>query len=158
MAEPTVSHAPPDYECPFCAIAAGAEPEFTAWRDEHVLVRIALHWDPDNPGHALVIPLAHVENIYMLPDDLAGRIARTSRRVAVAMRRGYPCEGVTVRQNNEPAGGQDVWHLHTHVVPCHAKGKWRGSRLRRVNDAERARYASRLQLSLSKLDQTTGSS
>ena len=52
MAEPTVSHAPPDYECPFCAIAAGAEPEFTAWRDEHVLVQIALHWDPDNPGRA----------------------------------------------------------------------------------------------------------
>ena len=158
MAEPTVSHAPPDYECPFCAIASGAEPEFTAWRDEHVLVQIALHWDPDNPGRALVIPLAHVENIYTLPDDLAGRIARTTRRVAIAMRRGYPCDGVTVRQNNEPAGGQDVWHLHTHVVPCHTGGKWRSSRLRRANDAERARYASRLQQSLLTLDQTTASS
>ena len=122
MAGPTVSHAPPDYECPFCAIAAGAEPEFTAWRDEQVLVQISLHWDPDNPGRALVIPLTHVENIYTLPDDLAGRVARTTRRVAIAMRRGYPCDGVTVRQNNEPAGGQNVWHLHTHVVPCHTGG------------------------------------
>ena len=76
-----------------------------------MLVRISKHWYSSNPGHALVIPLAHHENIYALPDDLAGRIARMARRVASAMRRGYPCDGVTVRQNNEPAGDQDVWHL-----------------------------------------------
>ncbi len=39
------------------------------------------------------------------------------RRVAVAICTGYACDGVTVRQNNEPAGGQDVWHLHTHMIP-----------------------------------------
>ena len=111
------SHKPAGYRCPFCAIADGAESEFTAWRDEHVLVQIALHWNPANPGKALVIPLAHIENIYTLPDELAGRIAHMVRRVAVAIRTGYPCDGVTVRQNNEPAGGQDVWHLHTHVIP-----------------------------------------
>ena len=148
MALSTVSHAPPGYECPFCAIAGGAEPEFTAWREEGVLVQISRYWDLDNPGHALVIPLTHVENIYTLPDTLAGRIAGMARRVAIAMRRGYPCDGVTVRQNNEPAGGQDVWHLHTHVVPCHTGGKWRGSRLQREDDAERARYAVQLRQSL----------
>ena len=153
MAIPIASHAPPDYDCPFCAAAAGSQSEFTAWRDEHVLVRISLHWDPDFPGHALVIPVAHVENIYTLPDELAGRIARVVRRVAVAMRHGYPCDGVTIRQNNEPAGGQDVWHLHTHVVPCHRGRKWRGSRFRRADDAERRRYAERLRESLRTIDQ-----
>ena len=69
------SHEPTGYRCPFCAIAAGAESEFTAWRDEHVLVQISLHWNPVNPGKALVIPLAHHENVYTLPDELAGRIA-----------------------------------------------------------------------------------
>ena len=53
------SHEPAGYRCPFCTIAGGAESEFTAWRDEHVLVQIALHWSPANPGKALVIPLAH---------------------------------------------------------------------------------------------------
>ena len=76
------SHKPTGYRCPFCAIAGGAESEFTAWRDEHVLVQIALHWSPANPGKALVIPLAHIENIYTLPDELAGRIAHMVRRVA----------------------------------------------------------------------------
>ena len=72
------SHEPAGYRCPFCAIAGGAESEFTAWRDEHVLVQIALHWSPANPGKALVIPLAHIENVYTLPDKLAGRIAHAS--------------------------------------------------------------------------------
>ena len=83
-----------------------------------------------------MIPLAHHENIYALPDDLAGRIARMARRVAIAMRRGYPCDGVTVRQNNEPAGDQDVWHLHTHVIPRHTGDNLRRSRFGRADDAE----------------------
>ena len=143
------------------AIAAGAEPEFTAWRDEDVLVQISRHWDRDNPGRALVIPLAHFKNIYTLPDDLAGRIAGIARRVAIAMRRGHPCDGVTVRQNNEPAGGQDVWHLHTHVVPCHTLRSLGRQMARLTSPAgERCRastrYAARLRQSLATIDQTLG--
>ena len=86
----------------------------------------------------------HHENIYTLPDELAGRIAHMVRRVAVAIRTGYPCDGVTVRQNNEPAGGQDVWHLHTHVIPRYiGDGKYLGVPVR-ADDRDRARYAGRL--------------
>ena len=155
----TISHAPPGYDCPFCAIAAGAESEFTAWRDAHVVVQISTRRAPDSPespGNALVIPLEHHENVYALPDDLAGRVARMARRVAVAMRTGYPCDGVTVRQNNEPAGGQDVWHLHTHVIPRHAGARSSGSRAGRPDHAERSRYADRLRRSLAALDDSPG--
>ncbi|MCY3783074.1 MAG: HIT domain-containing protein [Chloroflexi bacterium] len=108
------------------------------------MVRISKHrslLSPDSPGNDLVIPLAHHENIYALPDDLAARVAHVARRVAMAMRRGYPCDGVTVRQNNEPAGGQDVWHLHTHVIPRHADIGSAESRVVRPDDAERRRSA-----------------
>ena len=44
------SHEPVGYRCPCCAIAAGAESEFTAWRDGHVLVQISLHWNPVTPA------------------------------------------------------------------------------------------------------------
>ncbi|MCY3895256.1 MAG: HIT family protein [Chloroflexi bacterium] len=157
MTVPAVSHEPPGYACPFCAIAGGAEPEFTAWRGERVFVQIAKHWDPGGPGRALVIPTMHCENIYALPDDVAGRIARVVRLVATAMRRGYPCDGVAVRQNNEPAGGQDVWHLHTHVVPRHNDSPYPAYRLELADDAERARYAVRLRRSLEAVVQTPGS-
>lgn len=157
MPRPTISHAPPDYDCPFCRIAAGAESEFTAWRDTDVMVQIANRRAPDSPespGNALVIPLAHYENLYALPDDLASRVAQVARRVAIAMRTGYPCDGVTVRQNNEPAGGQDVWHFHTHVIPRHMGEQATKSRGGRAHDDERARYAARLRRSLAALDDT----
>ena len=142
------SHEPPGYACPFCAIAAGAEPEFTAWRSEHVFVQISKHWGPASPGHALVIPTIHYENIYTLPDDVAARIARMVRLVATAMRRRYPCDGVAIRQNNEPAGGQDVWHLHTHVVPRHKDRPSPENRWELADGPERARYAVLLRRSL----------
>ena len=143
-----VLHEPPGYACPFCAIAAGAEPEFTAWREERVFVQIAKHWDPGGPGRALVIPTIHYENIYALPDDVAGEIARMVRLVATAMRRGYPCDGIAIRQNNESAGGQDVWHLHTHVVPRHNDRPSPEYRHDLADVAERARYAVLLRRSL----------
>ena len=104
-----------------------------------VMVQIALHWNPANPGKALVIPLAHIENVYTLPD--AGRPHRPHGAPRGGRHRtGYPCDGVTVRQNNEPAGGQDV--CTTHVIPRYiGDGKYRPVR---ADDRDRARYAGRL--------------
>ncbi|WP_342215965.1 HIT family protein [Nocardia brasiliensis] len=39
------------------------------------------------------------------------------REIAVAMRATHRCDGVSTRQHNEPAGGQDVWHYHGHLFP-----------------------------------------
>nr|WP_249273721.1 hypothetical protein [Agreia sp. VKM Ac-1783] len=68
----------------------------------------------------------------------------------MGLRAAYGCEGTSVRQHNEPADGQDVWHLHVHVFP-----RWSGDELYR-RDAEaswvcaekRARYASKLRAQL----------
>lgn len=40
------------------------------------------------------------------------------------MKAAYGCDGVSTRQHNEPAGDQDVWHYHLHVVP-----RWHGDAL-----------------------------
>ena len=39
------------------------------------------------------------------------------QEVAVAMRTAYACDGISIRQHNEPAGGQDVWRLHISLPP-----------------------------------------
>ena len=73
-----------------------------------------------------------------------------TQRVAVAMREAYDCEGISTRQHNEPAGNQDVWHLHVHVFPRHhddhstsatARPAW-------VTPEEREPYAERLAAAL----------
>jgi len=53
------------------------------------------------------------------PVDVGHAVWDLTRRVAVAMRETFDCEGISTRQHNEPAGDQDVWHLHVHVFPRH---------------------------------------
>ncbi|BCM91903.1 protein hit [Abditibacteriota bacterium] len=115
---------PENYRCPFCCIVEGVEGEFpltkqadVIYRDEVITAFIASHWRPDNKGHVIVIPNAHIENLYDMPDDLLAAVHSYARRVARALKIAYGCEGVSVRQNNEGAGDQDVWHYHVHVVP-----------------------------------------
>lgn len=85
---------------------------------------VASHWWPSNPGHVLVIPNVHIENIYEFPPELGADLMATTRRVALAMKAAFGCEGISTRQHNEPAGNQDVWHFHQHVFP-----RWAGDRL-----------------------------
>ena len=121
------NHAPDGYACPFCAVANGVEREGVltvqddvVLRDEAVVAFIASHWWPRNKGHVLVVPAAHYENVYDLPDAVGAAVFAAARRVAIALKHGYGCDGVSTRQHNEPAGHQDVWHYHLHVFPRYA--------------------------------------
>lgn len=150
------SHAPHDYRCPFCLLLQGVfdernQPDDVVGVTGLAYARIAPKWWPANPGGVLVIPRGHHENLYDLPDDVGHEIWDLTRRVAVAMKDAYRCDGVSTRQHNEPAGDQDVWHLHVHVLP-----RYQGDRLylrhldaAYVPAADRAPYAERLRRSLS---------
>lgn len=64
-----------------------------------------------------MIPNAHHENLYDLPAEYGHAVHYAVREIAVAMRATYGCDGISTRQHNEPAGGQDAWHYHVHVFP-----------------------------------------
>ncbi|MNB80512.1 HIT-like protein [compost metagenome] len=117
-------HEPQDYHCPFCLLVQGTENEHVLsrqsdilYQDELVTAFIASHWWPGNPGHVLIIPNRHIENIYSLTGELSDRIHRLEIEVAKALKETYGCDGVSSRQHNEPSGNQDVWHYHLHVFP-----------------------------------------
>lgn len=119
-----ITHAPPGYLCPFCVVLAGQQRELVwsvpsdiVYRDEVVAALIAAGGSPNNPGHVLVIPVAHFENLYELLEREGAAMFRLTRAVARAMRAFTGCTGVSTRQHNEPHGNQDVWHVHTHVFP-----------------------------------------
>jgi len=119
----TISHAPPGYQCPFCALAAGADTD----RQQDIVRRtagamafISPRWWPNNHGHVLVVPIRHYENVYELPAEAGHAVHDLVRDVAIAIRGTYGCEGVSTRQHNEPAGDQTAWHYHVHVFPRYA--------------------------------------
>jgi histidine triad (HIT) family protein len=114
------------------------------YEDEKVFSIVSLHWWPNNPGHVLIIPKKHIENIYELPFDLSDRIHRLEKHMALTLKAVYNCDGVSSRQHNEPAGNQDVWHYHLHVFPRYTGDKLYGSRPELAASEERLRYAYKL--------------
>jgi histidine triad (HIT) family protein len=149
------NHAPADYLCPFCALASGALNDKIAsvesdvfHRDRLVTAFISLHQWPRNPGHAIVIPSEHYENIFDLPLDLATRIHKLARSIALAMKAAYCCDGVSTRQHNEPAGNQDVWHYHLHVFPRYESDELYMSQPGLMPEWERGKFAQTLRSAL----------
>jgi histidine triad (HIT) family protein len=104
--------------CVFCRILRGElTPGVLAFRDGQTAVFPSLHQRPRNRGHMLVVPTRHVAHIYEVGDDLAGPLMTTLARVAAAVKTVCHADGVSIRQNNEQHGGQDVFHVHFHVIP-----------------------------------------
>lgn len=103
----------------------------------------AKQW-PLTPGHVLVVPHTHYENLYDLPDEIGAQIFSLSRQIAVAMKEVYGCAGISTRQHNEPSGNQDVWHYHVHVFPRYDRNDLYPHNGAIMPPEERAIYATRL--------------
>ncbi len=117
------NHEPDHYICPLCQIAKGEttdhgnQEEEVFYRDETITAFIAGKWWRSNLGHVIIIPNKHIENIYDIPEEIGHAIFDFSKKVAIAFKEVYKCDGISTRQHNEPAGNQDVWHYHLHVYP-----------------------------------------
>ena len=118
-----MNHEPNNYLCPFCDWLAGNETDYKrnsdiVLQDNTITAFISPKWWINNPGHVIVIPNHHVENLYDIDDETLSRVAQATKRIASAIRKSYEgCTGTSTRQHNEPDGNQDVWHFHTHVFP-----------------------------------------
>lgn len=118
------NHAPEDYKCPICLAVEGVESEDTwikqadiVYRDELVVVFISSKFVKGHEGHPIIVPVKHFENIYDLPSEFGQRISDVAKNVAIALKKVRSCDGVTVVQNNEPAGDQHAFHYHLHLFP-----------------------------------------
>ena len=121
-------HAPAGYRSPFLDVIEGLTtptlttsatltlPSDVFYRDARLTAFIASHRFQDRGGNALIVPNVPYENLYTVPDELLGAVHVFSKRLARVFKTVYGCGGVLVRQHNEPAGSQDVWHYHLHVI------------------------------------------
>ncbi len=101
----------------FAKILRGELPAFKIYEDDRSFALLDIM--PRCPGHTLVIPKAPARNIFdIAPDDFAA-VARTTQKIAAALKQAFVADGVTLQQANERAGGQVVFHLHMHVLPRH---------------------------------------
>jgi histidine triad (HIT) family protein len=85
------------------------------WEDADTFVFMDIM--PRSDGHTLVIPKAPARNIFDAPAGLLAPLITTVQRVAIAAKKAFGADGMTISQFSEPAGGQVVFHLHVHVIP-----------------------------------------
>lgn len=106
----------------FAKILRGEIPCHKVYEDESTLAFMDIM--PRSKGHLLVIPKAEARNLIdIAPDDLAALIQRV-QRIAIAVKTVLGADGITLQQFSESAGGQEVFHLHFHVLP-----RWDGVRI-----------------------------
>jgi histidine triad (HIT) family protein len=144
-------HAPLEYICPFCLLVQGKESIQSQLRQtdivfqtSHVTAFMAMRKYPNNRGHVLIVPNEHFENIYDLPLALSSKVHALSRDVALAMKSEYQCDGILIRQHNEPAGDQNIWHYHLHVIPRYRNDNFYSTQKVAFEADERAKYARKL--------------
>ena len=102
-------------ECVFCKIVAGEIPCTKVFEDGLCIAFLDI--GPISPGHTLLIPKAHYETIHQLPADEAAHLARHIPLLAAAVQKAVRAEGINVLQNNGACSGQEVFHVHVHLIP-----------------------------------------
>ena len=104
-----------DPDCLFCKIVAGDIPSTEVYRDDRVMAFLDI--GPSAPEHILVIPLQHITFLRDADDSheaLIGHMALTADRIA--SERCIQDTGYRLTINQGPDAGQEVDHLHMHLL------------------------------------------
>ena len=145
------NHETNNYSCPFCRMMeSGLSVESdVVYETEYVFACLSLRHHKNSGPTVLVIPKKHVENIYDISEFILSEVSSTSKLIALKMRELWNIEGITMWQNNEPSGSQDVWHFHSHVK-CRLKNDkiYCGVQVR-TDKAQRVLWATELRQYLS---------
>ena len=102
-------------DCIFCKIVAGELPSQIVDSDERTVAFMDI--SPATPGHALVIPRAHSEDLMSVPEEDLIATMLAVRRLAQRMRETIQPDGVNVLNSCGRAAWQTVFHFHVHVIP-----------------------------------------
>jgi len=103
-------------DCIFCKIIKGGLPSSKVYEDEVCIAFMDIQ--PVNPGHVLVVPKTHSKDLSDLPADTGAHLFRVAQRIAVHMPEvGIKTEGINLLVAHGEAAGQEVFHVHLHVIP-----------------------------------------
>jgi histidine triad (HIT) family protein len=102
--------------CIFCQIVEGTAPSSKVYEDEVCLAFMDIQ--PVNPGHVLVVPKEHSNDLSDLPAETGAHLFQVAQRIALSLpATDLKNEGFDLFLAHGAAAGQDVFHVHLHVIP-----------------------------------------
>jgi len=102
-------------QCIFCRIISGEIPAKKVYEDSNVLA--VLDINPANPGHILVVPKKHYQILPQMPDEESAYLLNICKKLSSVLFEALGAHGTNILQRNGPAAGQEVPHVHVHVIP-----------------------------------------
>jgi histidine triad (HIT) family protein len=135
-----------DHDNIFAKILRGEIPCHKVYEDTHTLAFMDIM--PQADGHALVLPKAASRNLLDADAATLGPMMATTQKIARAVRKAFDADGVLVKQYNEPAAGQTVFHLHLHVIPRKAGTELKPHSGKMADHAVLARHAEMIKAAL----------
>jgi len=102
-------------DCIFCKIVRRQVPSSIVYEDEKILAFTDIR--PVSEGHTLIIPKEHCVDVFDTPNELLAETYIVTKKVAAAVKRATNADGISVVQQNGKAAGQDIFHIHVHVIP-----------------------------------------
>jgi len=102
-------------DCIFCEIVEGDAPAWKVYEDEHFVA--FLNINPATKGHILVVPKEHYPQLLDLPEHELKHIMKVVQEVADSVIEATDADGFNVLQSNNPVAGQEIFHMHFHIIP-----------------------------------------
>lgn len=101
----------------FAKILRGEIPSHTVYEDDAVIAFMDVM--PQADGHALVVPKSPSRNLLDADPATLPALMAAVQKVAIASKKAFAADGITIMQFNEAPAGQSVFHLHVHIIPRH---------------------------------------
>jgi len=102
--------------CIFCDIVEGTAEASMIYRDDRCCAFLDIFHA--SQGHVLVIPLAHAASMGELDGKTGGHLLEVGMDIAAAIRRSdIRCEGINFHLADGRAAGQEIFHVHLHIIP-----------------------------------------
>ncbi len=102
-------------DCLFCKIGSKEIPAEVVYEDDATLAFLDIN--PLAPGHTMIIPKKHSENILDLPQELVGPVFASVKKMTLILNKVLMPDGFTIGINHGRVSGQAIDHLHIHIIP-----------------------------------------
>lgn len=131
--------------CIFCKIIKKEIPASSVWEDDRFLAFLDVQ--PVNPGHLLIIPKEHIENIFDMPDGLYEEIFKTAKALSMPLQKAMSSARVGI-----VVEGFGVPHTHIHLVPINKPHDLDSSRAKPMAAEKLAEIAEKIKQEVEKAE------
>ena len=101
--------------CLFCKIISGEIPSNKVYEDNAVFAFLDIY--PASEGHTLVAPKKHYSNFTDMSTEDVASLFEAARKITAAVEKAFSAQGSNIGINNGEVAGQEVPHVHVHVIP-----------------------------------------